>query len=70
MTVVRLARTPLLAFALCWSIIASAQIPVPPLHARITDQTATQTERHVGTEVRGLLQVLEAGPSKDGSSIG
>ena len=31
---------------------------------------ATQTERHVGTEVRGLLQVLEAGPSKDGSSIG
>ncbi len=40
----RTARAILLAFALCWPLVAGAQVPVPPLGGRVTDQTATLTE--------------------------
>ena len=39
----RTARTSLLAIALCWTVVAGAQVPVPPPGSRVTDQTATLT---------------------------
>jgi len=53
-----MARTALFALALAWSFITAAQIPVPPLSGRITDQTATLTpEQKVALEQ--TLQELE-----------
>lgn len=60
-----MARASLLAFALCWSLVAGAQVPVPPLTGRVTDQTATFT-----TEQRATLeQILQAFEARKGSQI-
>lgn len=60
-----MARASLLAFALCWSLVAGAQVPVPPLTGRVTDQTATLT-----TEQRATLeQILQAFEARKGSQI-
>lgn len=60
-----MARASLLAFALCWSLVAGAQVPVPPLTGRVTDQTATFT-----TEQRATLeQTLQAFEARKGSQI-
>ena len=53
------ARAAFLAFALCWSLIVGAQVPVPPLTGRVTDQTATlSAEQRAALEQ--TLQVFEA----------
>lgn len=61
----RLARASLLAFALCWSFMAGAQVPVPPLTGRVTDQTATLTTAQKAALER-TLQLFEA---RKGSQI-
>lgn len=58
-------RAALLAFMLCWSFIAGAQVPVPPLTGRITDQTATLTAEQKAT----LEQTLQAFEARKGSQI-
>ena len=60
-----MARASLLAFALCWSLIAGAQIPVPPLTGRVTDQTATLTAE----QKAALEQTLQAFEARKGSQI-
>lgn len=60
-----MARALLLAYALCWSLMAGAQVPVPPLTGRVTDQTATLTaEQNVALE-----QTLQAFEARKGSQI-
>jgi uncharacterized protein len=55
----RTARTSLLAIALGWSLLVSAQIPVPPLTERVTDQAALLTpEQKASLEQK--LQTFEA----------
>jgi uncharacterized protein len=59
------ARALLLAWTICWSFIAGAQIAVPPLTGRVTDQTATLT-----TEQKAALeQILQAFESRKGSQL-
>jgi uncharacterized protein len=59
------ARASLLAFALCWSWMAGAQIAVPPLTGRVTDQTAT-----LSAEQRAALdQTLQAFEARKGSQL-
>ena len=60
-----MARAALLAFMLCWSFIAGAQVPVPPLTGRVTDQTATLTTEQKAT----LEQTLQAFEARKGSQI-
>lgn len=59
------ARAALLAFALCWSFIAEAQVAVPPLTARVTDQTATLNAE----QKAALEQTLEAFETRKGSQL-
>lgn len=65
MTAMSMARASLLAFALCWSVVAGAQIPVPPLTGRVTDQTSTLTAEQK-TVLERTLQTFEA---RKGSQI-
>lgn len=58
-------RIAFLAFAFCWSFMAGAQIAIPPLTGRVTDQTATLT---VGQKAE-LEQVLQAFEARKGSQI-
>jgi uncharacterized protein len=55
----------LLAFAFCWSLIADAQIPVPPLTGRVIDQTATLT----APQKADLEQTLQAFEARKGSQL-
>jgi uncharacterized protein len=48
-----------LAVILCWSFLAAAQIPVPPLTARVTDQTGTLTAEQTAA-LEKMLQTFEA----------
>jgi uncharacterized protein len=60
-----IARASLLALTLCWSFIAGAQIAVPPLTGRVTDQTAT-----LSTEQKAALeQTLQAFEARKGSQL-
>jgi len=55
----RTARISLFAIALGWSLLVGAQIPVPPLSARVTDQAALlTTEQKASLEQK--LQTFEA----------
>ena len=55
----------LLAFGLCWSIFAAAQVPVPPLTGHVIDQTGTLT-----TEQKASLeQMLTAFEARKGSQL-
>jgi len=60
-----MARASLLAFTLCWSFIAGAQIAVPALTARVTDQTATLTAE----QKAALEQTLQAFEARKGSQL-
>lgn len=60
-----MARAALLAFALCWPFIAGAQVSVPPLTGRVTDQTATLTAE----QKAALEQTLQAFEARKGSQI-
>jgi uncharacterized protein len=62
---VKTARASLLAIALCWAVIAGAQVPVPPLAGRITDQTATLTDE----QKSALEQTLRSFESRKGSQV-
>lgn len=65
MTAMNTPRALLLAFTLCWSFIAEAQIAVPPLTGRVTDQTAT-----LSAEQKTVLdQTLQAFESRKGSQL-
>lgn len=59
------ARAAFIVFALGWSFIAGAQIAVPPLTGRITDQTATLTAEQKAT----LEQTLQAFEARKGSQL-
>ena len=61
----RRVRTALLAFAFFGSFTAGAQIAIPPLTARVTDQTATLTVEQKA-ELEQTLQTFEA---RKGSQI-
>jgi uncharacterized protein len=59
------ARASLLALALCWCLIAGAQVPVPPLSGRVTDQTATLSAE----QKAALEQTLQAFEARKGSQL-
>lgn len=61
----RTARASLLAFALCWGIVASAQVPVPPMGSRVTDQTATLNN----DQKSALEQTLRSFEARKGSQV-
>ena len=59
------ARALALAFTLFWSFIAGAQIAVPPLAGRVTDQTATLSAE----QKAALEQTLQAFEARKGSQL-
>lgn len=61
----KLARYFVLAFSLCWASLAAADVAVPPLTARVTDQTGTLT----GDQIAGLEQKLKDFEARKGSQI-
>ena len=65
MIVTHTAKALLIAFMLCCSFSASAEVIVPPLVGRVTDQTATLTPEQKAT----LEQTLQAFEAKKGSQI-
>lgn len=64
-TASRATRAFLLAVTLCWSLVAAAQVPVPPLKGHITDQTGTLTEEQKAS----LEQTLTAFEARKGSQL-
>lgn len=58
-------RASLLALTLCWSFVAGAQIAVPPLTGRVTDQTATLS----AVQKTALEQTLQALEARKGSQL-
>lgn len=65
MKTIRTTRIMLLTFFLCWSIQALAQVAVPPLTGRVTDQTATLTAE----QKAALEQTLQAFEVRKGSQL-
>ena len=65
MIAMRLARTALLSFTLGWAFIAAAQVPVPPLTGRVTDQTTSFTAEQKAT----LEQTLQTFEARKGSQL-
>lgn len=65
MTVMNTAKASLLAFVLCWSLVAGAQVPVPPLTARVTDLSATLS----AAQQAALEQTLQAFEARKGSQL-
>jgi len=61
----RWAGASLLAFALGWSVVAGAQVPVPPMGAWVTDRTATLTEE----QKAALEQTLRSFEARKGSQV-
>ena len=61
----RKGRTILLACALCWSGLTSAQVPVPPLTGHVIDQTGTLSAEQKAT----LEQTLTAFEARKGSQL-
>jgi len=64
-TAMNAARAAFLAFALLGSVGAGAQVPVPPLTGRVTDQTATLT----AAQKAALEQTLQAFEARKGSQL-
>jgi uncharacterized protein len=62
---VKTARASLLAIALCWAVVAGAQVPVPPIGGRVTDQTATLTNE----QKSALEQTLRSFEARKGSQV-
>ena len=65
MTAKRMAKSLLLAFTLCGSLLAVAQIPVPALTGHVTDQTSTLTAEQKSS----LEQTLTAFEARKGSQL-
>ncbi|MBN9012402.1 MAG: YgcG family protein [Rhizobiales bacterium] len=55
----------LLAWMLCWAVVAVADVAVPPLTGRVVDQTGTLTSEQIAT-LDGTLQAFE---QRKGSQI-
>ena len=62
---IRVARAAFLVFTLGWFFVAGAEVPVPPLAGRVTDQTATLTAEQKAV----LEQTLQAFEARKGSQI-
>ena len=58
-------RALLFAFTLCWSLLAGAQVAVPPLTGHVIDQTGTLTTEQQAT----LEQSLTAFEARKGSQV-
>lgn len=65
MIAMRLARAALLSFTLGWAFIAAAQVPVPSLTGRVTDQTTSFTAEQKAT----LEQTLQTFEARKGSQL-
>lgn len=65
MTAMNTLRASLFTLMLCWACLAIAQIAVPPLTGRVTDQTATLTVE----QTAALEQTLQAFEARKGSQI-
>ena len=65
MKIMATTRAALLTLTLCWTIQAGAQIAVPPLSGRVTDQTSTLTTEQKAT----LEQTLQAFETRKGSQL-
>ena len=61
----RTARASLVVFALCWAVVAGAQVPVPPMGGRVTDQTATLTNE----QKSALEETLRSFEDRKGSQV-
>lgn len=61
----RTARASFLAFVLCWTFVAAAQVPVPPLTGHVIDQTGTLTQE----QKAALEQTLQAFEARKGSQV-
>ena len=61
----RTAKASLVVFALCWAVVAGAQVPVPPMGGRVTDQTATLTNE----QKSALEQTLRSFEARKGSQV-
>ena len=59
------ARAFLPAIALCWAVVAGAQVPVPPMGERVTDHTATLT----GEQKSAMEQTLRSFEARKGSQV-
>jgi len=64
-TAMSMARASFIAFALCLPFTTGAQVAVPPLTGRVTDQTATLTTE----QKAGLEQTLQAFEARKGSQL-
>ena len=65
MTILSSARASFLALAIGWPLMVGAEVPVPPLTGRITDQTATLTAEQKAS----LEQTLRAFEARKGSQL-
>ncbi|MGN6309872.1 MAG: TPM domain-containing protein [Xanthobacteraceae bacterium] len=65
MTAIKTVAAALLAFMLCWAVVAVADVAVPPLTGRVVDQTGTLTSEQIAT-LDGTLQSFE---QRKGSQI-
>lgn len=61
----KIARQLVLAFLLCWAVVAVADVAVPQLTARVTDQTGTLS----AADIESLDQKLAAFEARKGSQI-
>ncbi|MDP2694740.1 MAG: YgcG family protein [Gallionella sp.] len=59
------ARASVLAFTLCWSFLAGAEVAVPPLTGRVTDQTGTLT----APQKAAMEQTLTTFEARKGSQL-
>ncbi|MBM2802901.1 MAG: hypothetical protein HW419_794 [Deltaproteobacteria bacterium] len=61
----RTARASFLAFTLCWSFLAGAEVAVPPLTGHVTDQTGTLT----AAQKAAMEQTLTTFEARKGSQL-
>src|SRR6185369_10634397 len=59
------ARAFLLAFLVCWAFVAQADVAVPPLSARVVDQTGTLSD----SDIASLTQKLKDFETRKGSQV-
>ncbi len=59
------AKASLLILALCWAVVAGAQVPVPPIGGRVTDLTATLADG----QKSALEQTLRSFEATKGSQV-
>lgn len=65
MTAIKTVAAALLAWMLCWAVVAVADVAVPPLTGRVVDQTGTLTSEQIAT-LDGTLRAFE---QRKGSQI-